>query len=215
MKCSLILLLGATLAVASIGTEAMAMPMAPMADAAAPTPAPKLDAALRTLWHDHVVHTREYAFAVHDKDAAKAKQAADAVVTNAKQIAQAVGSFYGKAAGEQMLSLLAGHWSGVKALTDAIAAGDTAAQSSAMTSLNNNVNTIAGFLSGANPYLPKDAVQNLLATHVAHHAAQIADIMSGNQKGEQQTWAAMQHHMDVIADALAGALARQFPDKAK
>jgi hypothetical protein len=49
---------------------------------------------------------------------------------------------------------------------------------------------------------------------VAHHSTQIEQIMSGDMKGEQATWKAMQHHMDMIADALAGAIARQFPAKA-
>jgi hypothetical protein len=38
--------------------------------------------------------------------------------------------------------------------------------------------------------------------------------MSGDMQGEKATWAAMQQHMDVIADALAGAIAKQFPAKA-
>lgn len=192
--------------------HAMAMQAAAPADVTAH--APKLDAALRSLWHGHVVHTRDYALAVHAHDRAKAKAAADAVVANAKQIADAVGGFYGKPAGAQMLQLLAGHWGGVQALTDARAANDAAAQSKAMTALNANVNAIAKFLSSANPNLPEPAVQGLLAAHVAHHATQIQQIMSGDMQGEQATWAAMQQHMDLIADTLAGAIAKQFPAKA-
>ena len=188
--------------------------MGQAAPATAPVAAPKLQAAMRSLWHGHVVHTREYAMAVHAHDAAKTKAAADAVVANAKQIADAVGGFYGKAAGDQTLQLLAGHWGGVKALTDATAANDTAAEQKAMADLNANVTAIAKFFSGANPNLPENAVQSLFATHVAHHAAQIGQIMRGDAKGEQTTWTEMQAHMNTIADALAGGIAKQFPDKA-
>lgn len=191
----------------------MAAMTAPAQAAAAPA-APKLQAAMRTLWHGHVVHTRDYAFAVHAHDAGKAKAAADAVVANARQIADAVAGFYGKPAGERTLQLLAGHWGGVKALTDARAANDAAAQGRAMDELNSNVTAIAKFFSGANPNLPENAVQGLFAAHVAHHATEIQQIMAGDTKGEQATWATMQQHMDVIADALAGAIAKQFPDKA-
>jgi hypothetical protein len=38
--------------------------------------------------------------------------------------------------------------------------------------------------------------------------------MSGDMKGEHSTWIAMQAHMDTISDALAGAIAKQFPAKA-
>lgn len=176
--------------------------------------APQLQAAMRSLWHGHIVHTREYAVAVHAHDSAKAKTAAGAVVANAKQIADAVGGFYGKAASTQTLQLLAGHWGGVKALTDASAAGDMAGEQKAMADLNDNVTAIAKFFSGANPNLPENAVQSLFATHVAHHAAQIKQIMSGDTKGEQATWADMQAHMNTIADELAGGIAKQFPNKA-
>lgn len=176
--------------------------------------APKLDAALRALWHGHIVHTRDYALAVHAHDAAKAKAAADAVVANAKQLADAVGGFYGKPAGARMLDLLAGHWGGVKALTDARAADDSVAERKAMATLQSNASEIARFLAGANPNLPESAVQGLLATHVAHHATQIEQIMAGDMKGEQATWQVMQAHMDTISDALAAAIAKQFPAKA-
>lgn len=203
------LVLAATFAAA---TPAMAMQtQTPMSAVPA---APRLDAAMRALWHGHAVHTRDYALAVHAHDSAKARAAADAVVANARQIADAVGGFYGKPAGARMLELLAGHWGGVKALTDARAANDTAAERKAMADLQSNVTAIAQFLSGANPNLPESAVQGLMATHVAHHATQIQQIMAGDMKGEQSTWEAMQAHMDMISDALASAIARQFPDKA-
>jgi hypothetical protein len=207
--CLLALVLASAFAAA---TPAMATP-SDSAMSAVPA-APKLDAAMRSLWHGHVVHTRDYALAVHAHDSAKAKAAADAVVANAKQIADAVGSFYGKPAGAKMLDLLAGHWGGVKALTDARAANDSAAERKAMADLQSNVSAIAKFLSGANPNLPENAVQGLMATHVAHHATQIQQIMAGDMKGEQSTWQAIQAHMDVISDALAGAIAKQFPAKA-
>lgn len=214
IRSLLLMLAGTSLAIASL---AQATPPAHVMDSNPPgaaATAPQLHAAMRSLWHGHVVHTRDYALAVHAHDSAIAKAAADAVVANAKQIADAVGSFYGKPAGEQTLQLLAGHWGGVKALTDASAAGDAAGERKAMADLNTNVSAIAKFFSGANPNLPESALQSLFATHVAHHAAQIQQIMSGDTKGEQATWAQMQAHMNVIADAFASGIAKQFPDKA-
>jgi len=188
-------------------------PAAPNAATAAPT-APKLHAALRSLWQGHVRRTRAYAMAVKAHDAAAADKAAHDVVANATDIANAVGGFYGDAAGKQMLQLLAGHWGGVKALTDAGAKGDAAGKQKAMDDLTANGGAIATFLSGANPNLPKDALLGLLTTHVGHHAAQVDQIMKGDTQAEATTWKAMQGHMDVLADALADGIAKQFPDKA-
>lgn len=187
---------------------------APAAEQAA-VPAPKLQADLRALWHDHVVQTRAYAMAVADYNTTHAAEAAQSVVANAKLIADAVGSFYGPAAGEQILTLLGGHWGAVKDLTDARKAGDAAAHDKALETLTANAGQIAKFLAGANPNLAEDAVKGLMIAHGAHHVAQIQQIMADDKKGEATTWAAMQAHMDTIADALAAAIAKQFPDKAR
>jgi hypothetical protein len=184
-------------------------------DNAASSPAaPKLHAAMRSLWQGHVERTRAYAMAVKAGDAAAAKKAADEVVANATQIADAVGGFYGPAAGKQMLTLLAGHWGAVKAMTDAQHAGDAAVDAKAMQDLTANAGEIAKFLSGANPNLPEDAVRGLLMTHGAHHAQQIGEIMKGDTKAEAETFRVMREHMDTLADALAGGIAKQFPAKA-
>ncbi len=184
------------------------------AEEAATVPAPQLQATLRELWHGHIVHARDYALAMHAGKTTEAKTAADAVVDNAKQISAAVGSFYGQAGGDQMMTLLAGHWGAVKAMTDARIKGDETAANKAMTDLNANAAEIAKFLSGANPNLPEETVLGLMVAHGAHHSAQVSLIVKGDTAGEAAEWTAMQAHMDMIADALAGAIAKQFPDKA-
>lgn len=180
---------------------------------AASVPAPQLQAAMRDLWQGHIVHTRDYMLAVHAGNDADAKAAADAVVANAKQISDAVAGFYGAAGGEQMMTLLAGHWGAVKALSDTRAARDDAGATKAMDDLKANAAAIAKFLSGANPNLPEDTVYGLMLAHGAHHSAQIDLILADDTAGEADEWAAMQSHMDMIADALAAAIAKQFPDK--
>lgn len=184
------------------------------ADATPAPAAPQLQAAMRDLWHGHIVHARDYALAVHAGDKAGAKAAADAVVANAKDISHAVAGFYGDAAGDGMLNLLAGHWGAVKAMTDARAKSDKAGADKAMAGLAANAGEIAKFLAGANPNLPEDRVRGLLLAHGAHHSRQIDLIDAGDTAGEATEWTAMQAHMDMIADALAGAIATQFPDKA-
>src|SRR5690606_34828179 len=172
--------------------EAPAATAAVPADAPAEVAAPQLQAAMRDLWHGHIVHARDYALAVKAGNDADAQAAADAVVGNAKQIAGAVAGFYGDAAGEGMLTLLAGHWGAVKALNDARADGNEAAASQAMTDLSTNAGEIAKFLAGANPNLPEDTVRALLLAHGAHHSQQIDLILAGDTEGEAAEWTAMQ-----------------------
>ncbi|HET7556883.1 MAG TPA: hypothetical protein VFK08_02280 [Rhodanobacteraceae bacterium] len=176
--------------------------------------APKLHEAMRSLWQGHVTHTTAYTAAVKSGDKAAAKKAADDVVANAKQIADAVAGFYGKPAGEQMLKLLAGHWGGVKAYADATHSGDKAGQQKAEQDLADNATAIAKFLAGANPNLPEATVQGLMMMHVSDHQMHINEIMAGNNAAAAKTLDHMRAHMNTIADALAGAIAKQFPSKA-
>lgn len=215
IACALAMGLGLPLTtLAQSGMPAMTgMQAAPQAAVPA---APQLHAALRSLWHGHVVHTRDYALAVKAGDKAAAAKAADAVVANAKDIANAVAGFYGAAAGKGLLKLLAGHWGGVKALTDATHSGNKSAADKAMRTLSANAGDIAVFLHGANPAnWPEATLQGLLLQHVADHQAQLGEIMRGDKAAEAKTWTMMQEHMNTIADALANGIAAQFPQKAK
>lgn len=182
---------------------------------AAATTAPKLHAALRGLWHGHLVATHDYALAAHAGNKADETKAADAVVANAKQIADAVAGFYGKDAGDGLLKLLAGHWQGVKALTDAAHAGDKAAENKAMEDLASNGTAIAKFLAGANPNWTEDGLRGALVMHVADHQTQVDLMMSNAPEAKQAAaWTEMENHMNMIADVLASGIAKQFPQKA-
>ncbi|MGH8190474.1 MAG: hypothetical protein ACREP2_03405 [Rhodanobacteraceae bacterium] len=215
IACALVL--GTSLALAAPVTFAQsAQSGSPAASAPATAPAaPKLHAALRSLLHGHIVATRDYALAVHAGNQAKAKQAADAAIANAHQIANAVAGFYGKSAGDRFFKLLAGHWEGVKALTDATKAGNQAGEQKAMQDLATNGSEIATFLSSANPNLPDETVKGLWMMHVNDHKTQIDEMMANAPEAEQaKSWAEMQKHANTIADALAGGIAQQFPSKA-
>jgi hypothetical protein len=170
-------------------------------------------AVMRDLWVEHVFWIRSYVTASAANNPGLKQVAADQVVENAKAIAGAVGSFYGKPAGDRMLALLAGHWGAVKAHADATLAGDARAQQAATATMLANAKEIAAFLAKANPNLPEATLVGLLSAHGAHHIAQNGQIAKGDYAGEAKTWAAMRIHMFTIADALADALAKQFPAK--
>lgn len=176
--------------------------------------APKLHAAMRSLWHGHIVTTRDYALAVHAGNSAGAAKAADAVVANAKEIAGAVAGIYGKPAGDGLLTLLAGHWGAVKELTDAAKTRNTGAEDAAMNKLGTNAAEIAKFLAGANPNWKEADLMGALIMHGGDHRKQVDLMMANAAKSEQDAaWSEMQHHMDMIADALSDGIAKQFPDK--
>jgi hypothetical protein len=134
-------------------------------------------------------------------------------VANARQIAASIEPYYGKEASKKLFGLLAGHYGAVKQYLEATNAGIESKQDAAVKSLTGNAAEIARFLSGANPNLPFDTVNALLIAHGGHHVQQIQQLRAKQYAQEAQTWEAMKDHMYVIADALAGAIAKQFPDR--
>ncbi len=181
------------------------------------SPNPKaaaVQAALRDLWVGHIFWVRNVSSAtLGSPDAAAAKNAEEQVVANAKQIAGAIQPFYGNAASDKLFGLLAGHWGAVKAHIAATSKGDKKAKDAALANMLANADEIATFLSGANPNLPKDTLKSLLSAHGGHHVSQNEEFKAKKYADEAKTWDAMKNHMYVIADALGGAIAKQFPEK--
>lgn len=170
-------------------------------------------AVLRDLWLGHILSIRNVAVATMDKNAA-ARNAAEAdVVANAQQIARSIEPFYGKPAADQLFTLLAGHYQGIREHLDATVAGSASQQEAAVKALTANAAEIATFLSGANPNLSKDTVMGLLMAHAAHHLTQFQQLKDGEYAREAETWKGMKQHIYVVADALTQALAAQFPSQ--
>lgn len=168
-------------------------------------------AALRDLWVSHVFWVRNVVVSTFAGNQPAAVAAEQEVVANAQQIAAAIEPYYSKDASEKLFGLLAGHYGAVKQYLEATVAGRKDMQDAAFKNLNVNASEIARFLSGANSNLPFDTLNGLLLAHGGHHIQQIQQVQSKQYVEEAQTWEAMKRHMYVIADALAGAIAKQFP----
>jgi hypothetical protein len=206
------------LAISMVGTVLLAVSSFAAADDAAkpaaaadPANVAATQKALRGLWGDHVDTVRAVVKELVKKDAAAADAAEKKVVANAKEIAATIEPFYGKAANEKLFGLLAGHYGAVKAHATATIAGKDTKQ--ALSELTSNAGEIATFLSGANPFLPKDTLVSLLGAHGGHHVQQNQQLAKGDSAAEAKTHAEMTKHIHGIADALGGALAKQFPQK--
>ncbi|MBF8758304.1 hypothetical protein [Pseudomonas guariconensis] len=207
LKIAALLLLA--LCAPSAWSQTPATPAAPAADSAALT----TRLALRDLWVEHVFWVRNYALANQAGNKAQAETAATQVVSNATSIANSIAPLYGQPAADQLLKLLAGHWGAVKHYSDATVAKDKSAKQTAVNELSSNAKALSAFLAKANPYLPEQTLLSMLTAHGGHHLSQIDQLAAQDYAGEAQTWQMMRQHMLTLADALAGALVKQFPDK--
>lgn len=213
MNSQIAVVLSAALAMAAPGLASASAEHATATAASASATLVQTQAALRDLWLGHVFWVRNVVDARFEGNANEAKVAEQQVVANARAIAASIEPFYGKAAADQLFGLLAGHWGAISDYLDATRAASKAGQDAAFKQLLANADQIAVFLSGANPNLPVDVLRGLLTAHGSHHVQQIQQFQAGQFDREAQTWAAMKDHMYVIADALAGGIAKQFPEK--
>jgi hypothetical protein len=198
------------IAVCALGLLCLA-PVGIMAQSAATPPSlPELQSALRDVWIGHVFWVRNVVLMTRLGNAPGAKVAEGQVVQNAKDIAQAISPFYGQAAADKLFGLLAAHYGAIKDYMNASFAGKKPAKSAASDALDANADEIAAFLSSANPNWPKDALDDALRAHAAHHVMQIDAVTARDYKAEADSWTEMKGHIYVIADVLAQGIEKQF-----
>src|SRR5579864_309153 len=120
-----------------------------------------LSDALRRLWADHVIWTRQYIVAVLE-GSPDAESAAGRLLRNQEDIGHAVSGFYGDGAGAALTELLKEH------ITIAVEAIDAALEDNEQRFCeldgrwSANANDIAAFLAGANPHWAEADLQDLL-----------------------------------------------------
>src|SRR5262245_51408989 len=121
--------------------------------------------ALRKLWSDHVVWTRQYIVAAV-AGSADAQAAAGRLLRNQEDIGNAIVPYYGDAAGSGLTELLKSHILIAVDLIEAAKAADNDAFAIHDRRWSDNVADIARFLSGANPNWPEADVLDLLNLHL-------------------------------------------------
>ncbi len=192
--------------------------------AAPPTPhdghAPRAESAsaalrarLNTLLQEHAYLAGGATGAALGGRQAEFAAAAAALDANSVDISKAIGSVYGQGAETAFLALWRKHIGFFVDYTTGVATKDRAKSTKAVNDLVGYTQEFGAFLASANPNLPKDAVASLVKTHVLT----LKDVVDAQASGDAtKAWTAMRaaaHHMAMIADPLADAIAKQFPEK--
>jgi hypothetical protein len=121
----------------------------------------KLVLALRDLWVDHTDWTRMYIVSFL-ADLPDTEVVAERLLRNQEDIGDAIKSFYGEEAGNELTNLLNGHILVAVDLLKAAKAGDSNAAAVSEKEWYQNADEIATFLSTANPNWSKDDLRNML-----------------------------------------------------
>jgi hypothetical protein len=177
------------------------------------TPAAGLRTGLNALLSEHVYLAAAATNAALGGRQPEFEAAAAALDANSVDVAKAIGSVYGAEAEKAFLPLWRKHIGMVVDYTVGAAGNDKAKQDKAVNDLIGYTQDLGAFLSSANPNLPKSVVADL----VKHHVLTLKAVIDAQvAKDQAKAFAALRTgagHMQMIADPLAGAIVKQFPDK--
>ena len=167
---------------------------------------------MRKLWSDHVIWTRDYVVAAVD-GRPDAQAAAGRLMKNQEDIGAAVGSIYGKAAGDQLTTLLKEHIAIAVDIITFAKAGDKASQQQADAKWHRNGEAIADFLSKANPNWPRATLVNMMNAHLSTTTDEVVARLTKNWEADVRAFDKVYAHILAMSDALADGIVKQFPEK--
>jgi hypothetical protein len=176
--------------------------------------APQLKTAMRKLWSDHVIWTRQYIVSAALGDPS-ADAASKRLLKNQEDLGNAIVPYYGAAAGAKLTDLLKQHILIAVDLVAAAKAGDATKQADADKRWHDNAAQIATFLSGANRHWPRQTLVDMLNNHLALTTREAVDRLKQNWTDDVEAFDAIYNQAMMMADALTDGIAKQFPAKVK
>ncbi len=174
----------------------------------------ELRLAMRQLWTDHVVYTRDFitsSLAGLD-DASKV---AERLLKNQDDIGNAIKPIYGEAAGKKLAALLREHILIAADIVGAAKAGNNDGVAKGQEKWRANADEIAIFLSKANPNWKLDDMKNMLYKHLATTTNEVLSRLRKDWVSDIGAYDEGYAHMMMFADMLTDGIVKQFPDKFK
>jgi hypothetical protein len=168
--------------------------------------------ALRKLWSDHVIWTRQYIVAAV-AGTPDAQAAAERLLQNQADIGAAIVPYYGQAGGDRLTELLKEH---IMIAVDLVAAAKASDQSAFATHdarWTANIGNIAAFLAGANPNWPEKEVLDLLALHLKLTTDETVARISGDWAADVKAFDDIFTEIMVVADTLYDGIVAHFPER--
>ncbi|HSB00974.1 MAG TPA: hypothetical protein VLE49_10020 [Anaerolineales bacterium] len=171
--------------------------------------------AMNKLWEDHVQWTRYYIVSaagdLPDKDAT-----AQRLLKNQEDLGDAIKTYYGDDAGNQLTTLLKAHITTAVDILNAAKAGDNAKLDTAKKSWYDNADQIATFLSGANPdNWPESAVKDMMKSHLDLTLDEATARLKTDWTGDVAAYDKVHDEILMMAGTLTKGIVAQFPDKFK
>jgi hypothetical protein len=170
--------------------------------------------AMRKLWEDHIVWTRQFivSAATQPEDLADIGPTADRLLANQADIGNALKPFYGDAAGDAVTALLREHILTAARLIAAAKAGDTDETSAASADWYANADAIATALHELNPkQWPLDALKAHMRDHLDLTLDEAVARLQGRYADDIAAYDRIHLQILGMADMLSDGIIAQFP----
>ena len=172
--------------------------------------------AMRELWEDHIVWTRQFivSAATETGNLADIGPTTDRLLANQADIGDALRPFYGDATGDAVTALLRDHILKAADLVAAAKAGDNAAVEAASAAWYANADDIATALNGLNPkHWPRDEMKAHMKDHLDLTLAEAVARLQGRYADDIAAYDQIHAQILTMADMLSDGIIAQFPNK--
>jgi len=168
---------------------------------------------MRKLWEDHIVWTRQFIVSAV-AELPDVETAAGRLLANQDDIGDAIKPFYGKAAGEQLSTLLRDHILIAADLVTAAKAGDEEGVESSSAEWSDNAKAIADFLHEANPsQWPRAEMRSMMAEHLEWTLAEAVARLNEDWGADVAAYDRIHRDILHMADMLSRGIIAQFPGR--
>jgi hypothetical protein len=172
--------------------------------------------AMRMLWEDHIVWTRQFivSAATESGNLADIGPTTDRLLANQADIGNALKPFYGDAAGNQVTALLRDHILTAAELIAAAKAGDAAGVEAASAAWYQNADDIATALNGLNPkHWPLAEMKAHMEDHLDLTLEEAVARLQGRYADDIAAYDKIHVQILGMADMLSDGIIAQFPAK--
>jgi hypothetical protein len=172
--------------------------------------------AMRQLWEDHIVWTRQFivSAATESGNLADIGPTADRLLANQADIGNALGQFYGEEVGDQVEALLRDHILTAADLIAAAKAGDAAGVEAESAAWYQNADDIATALNGLNPkHWPLDEMKAHMKDHLDLTLEEAVARLEGRYVDDIAAYDKIHDQILGMADMLSDGIIAQFPAK--
>ncbi len=172
--------------------------------------------AMRKLWQDHIVWTRQYivSAATLPTNLADIGPTTDRLLTNQADIGNALRPFYGNAAGDQVTALLRQHILTAAQIITSAKAGDSTGVERASADWYANAHDIAVALNGLNPrQWPLADLDTMMKDHLDLTLDEAVARLQGRYADDIAAYDKVNAEILSMADMLSDGIVAQFPNK--